>query len=213
MSLLRVDATIQGDRSASSALADVVVDEFATARPEVPVVRRHLGRDPLPAAAWEAAVSGGFTPEADRTPAQREALALAGELAAELQGASSAVLALPLYNFGVSQHVKTWIDLALTGAPQGTRLLDGTPVVLVTTRGGAYGPGPPREGWDHNTDYLRRVLADIWGADLTVVEREFTLVGVNPALDEFTELAALMHKTAEEAAVEAGTALAGRHAA
>ena len=213
MSLLRVDATIQGDRSASSALADVVVDEFATARPEVPVVRRHLGRDPLPAAAWEAAVSGGFTPEADRTPAQREALALAGELAAELQGASSAVLALPLYNFGVSQHVKTWIDLALTGAPQGTRLLDGTPVVLVTTRGGAYGPGTPREGWDHNTDYLRRILVDIWGADLTVIEREFTLVGVNPALDEFTELATLMHKTAEEAAVEAGGALAGRHAA
>jgi len=65
----------------------------------------------------------------------------------------------------------------------------------------------------HNTDYLRRILVDIWGADLTVVEREFTLVGVNPALDDFTEIAALMRKTAEEAAVEAGGALAARHAA
>ncbi|RYU09263.1 FMN-dependent NADH-azoreductase [Nocardioides iriomotensis] len=213
MSLLRVDATIQGDRSASSALADHVLDEFVAARPEVPVVRRHLGRDPLPAAAWQAAVSGGFTPEEDRTADQRDALALAGRLAAELQQASGALLALPLYNFGVSQHVKTWIDLAMAGAPTGTRLLEGTPVVLVTTRGGAYGPGTPRDGWDHNTDYLRRVLADIWGADLTVVEREFTLVGVNPALDEFTELATLMHKTAVEAATEAGATLAGRHAA
>ncbi|MEU4569267.1 NAD(P)H-dependent oxidoreductase [Micromonospora sp. NPDC023956] len=213
MSLLRVDASIQGDRSASGALADLVVDTFTAARPEVPVVRRHLGQDPLPADAWAAAISGGFTPEGDRSPAQREGLATAERLATELRQAASAVFALPLYNFGISQHAKTWLDLALAGAPQGTRLLDGTPTVLVTTRGGAYGPGTPRAGWDHNTDYLRRILVDVWGADLTVVEREFTLVGVNPALDEFSEMAAVMRKTAEEAAVEAGGALANRHAA
>ena len=200
MTLLRVDATIQGDRSASSALADLVVGEFTTARPGVPVVRRHLGRDPLPADAWEAAVLGAFTPEEERTPAQREALGLGGRLPGEQQEATGAVLAFPLYNFGVSQHVKSWIDLVIAGASPGSRLLGGKPVVLVTTRGGAYGPGTPRDGWDHNTAYLRRILVDIWGADLTVVEREFTLVGVNPALDEFKELAALMHKTAEAAA-------------
>jgi len=213
MSVLRVDATIQGDRSASNALADLVLNELLAAHPDVPVVRRHLGRHPLPADAWQAAVSAGFIPEADRTAAQRAALATAERVAAELRDATSVVLALPLYNFGVSQHAKTWIDLALAGAPLGTRLLEGTPTVLVTTRGGAYGPETPRAGWDHNTDYLRRILVDIWGADLTVVEREFTLVGVNPALDEFTEIAALMHKNAAEAATEAGTALAERHAA
>ncbi|WP_416904501.1 FMN-dependent NADH-azoreductase [Micromonospora echinospora] len=213
MSLLRVDASIQGDRSASGALADLVLDTFTAARPEVPVVRRHLGQDPLPADAWAAAISGSFTPVGDRTPTQREALATAERIATELQQATSAVLALPLYNYGISQHAKSWIDLACVGAPQGTRLLDGTPTVLVTTRGGAYGPGTPREGWDHNSDYLRRILVDVWGADLTVVEREFTLVGVNPALDEFSEIAAMMRKNAEEAAAEAGTTLANRHAA
>ncbi|MFI7107404.1 FMN-dependent NADH-azoreductase [Nonomuraea sp. NPDC050227] len=213
MSVLRVDATIQGDRSASSALADLVLDELRAARPGVPVVRRHLGQEPLPAHIWEAAISSRHIPEEGRTAAQREALATAERLAAELQRATSAVLAMPLYNFGVSQHAKTWIDLAIAGTPQGIRLLEGTPTVLVTTRGGAYGPGTPRAGWDHNIDYLRRILVDIWGADLTVVEREFTLVGVNPALDEFTEMAAIMHKTAEEAAGEAGRALAARYAA
>ena len=187
MTLLRVDASIQGPRSAGSALADRVLDRFVTTRPEVPVVRRHLGADPLPATAWADAIAGSFSPDADRSDAQRTALALAGHLAAELRDASAVVLALPLYNFGVSQHVKTWIDLAIAGAPHGSRLLEGTPVVAVVTRGGAYGEGTPREGWDHNTDYLRRILVDIWGADLTVVEREFTLVGVNPALDEFAE--------------------------
>ena len=173
----------------------------------MPVVRRHLGQDPLPADAWSAAVSGGAIPEQDRTPAQREALATAGQVATELQQAKMAVLALPLYNFGVSQHVKTWIDLAVAGSPQGARLLEGTPTVLVTTRGGAYGPGTPREGWDHNTGYLRQILADVWGADLTVVEREFTLVGVNPALDEFIDLAEVIQKEAEQAAVVAGAVL------
>ncbi|WP_148575426.1 FMN-dependent NADH-azoreductase [Nocardioides caldifontis] len=213
MTVLRIDASIQGDRSASSALADLVLEELVATCPHVPVVRRHLGEQPLPADAWQSAVTCGFVPEEERTDRQRESLGIAQTVAGELQQASSAVLALPLYNFGVSQHVKTWIDLALAGAPQGTRLLEGTPTVLVTTRGGAYGPGTPREGWDHNTDYLRRILVDIWGAELTVVEREFTLVGVNPALDEFTELATLMRKTAEESAAEVGTALAARYAA
>ena len=213
MSLLRVDASIQGPRSAGSALADRVLDRFTAARPDVPVVRRHLGQEPLPATAWADAIAGSFAPDADRSDAQREALALAEQLAAELQGATGAVLALPFYNFGVSQHVKTWFDLALAGAPHGARLLDGTPVVAVLTRGGAYGAGTPREGWDHSTDYLRRVLVDVWGADLTLVEREFTLVGVNPALDEFTEVAELMRKNAEEAAATAGESLAARLAA
>src|SRR5688572_16419798 len=213
MTVLRIDASIQGDRSASSALADLVVDELVAEAPSTPVVRRHLGQDPLPADAWAAAVSGSSVPEAERTEAQRAALVTAAQLAGELQEATAVVVAFPLYNFGISQHAKTWIDLALAGAPHGTRLLDGTPTVLVVTRGGAYGPGTPREGWDHNTDYLRTILADTWGADLTVVEREFTLVGVNPALDEFTEIAALLHRTATEAASEAGRALAARSTA
>ena len=83
-------------------------------------------------------------------------------------------------------------------------------MVLVTTRGGAYGPGTPREGWDHSTLFLRRILADVWGAELTVIEREFTLVGVNPALDQFSEAAAEMKQAAEEAAAKAGWALAQR---
>lgn len=213
MSVLRIDSTIQGDRSASSPLADIVLEQLVAAHPGISVVRRHLGRDPLPSHAWADAISASGTPEDDRTPTQREGLALAQQVATELQEATSAVLALPLYNFGVSQHVKTWIDLAIAGAPYGVRLLEGTPTVLVTTRGGAYGAGTPREGWDHSTAYLRRILVDIWGADLTVVERELTLVGVNPALDDFTETAALLRKAAEEAAAEAGAALAARHAA
>lgn len=210
MTLLRIDSSIQGPASSSAALADLVLEEFLAVRPDEQVVARHLGADPLPSDAWGTAIGAAYVPEEERTPAQVAALALGATLADELRQADAAVLALPLYNFGISQHVKTWIDLVLSGGELGERLLEGTPVVLVTTRGGSYAPGTPREGWDHNTDYLRRILVDVWGADLTVVEREFTLVGVNPALDEFTEPAAVMRKLAEEAALHAGAVLAGR---
>ena len=205
MTLFRLDASIFPARSASRALADIVESEWQAAHHGDAVVRRDIGADPLPADAWPQAVAGSHTPEAERTVAQREAVTLASRLAAELADADAVLLAVPLYNFGVSQHVKTWIDLVIAAPRDGQPpLLAGKPVVLVTVRGGAYGAGTPREGWDHSTDYLRRILADVWGADLTVVEREFTLVGVNPALDEFADLAAQMKDAAHIAAREAG---------
>lgn len=210
MSVLRIDASIQGSRSASSELADLAEAGWTAAAPGVGFVRRHVGADPLPADAWPAAIAGGFAPEDQRTPEQRDALALAGTLAEELRQADGAILALPLYNWGVSQHVKTWIDLAIAGGSSGERLLDGKPTVVLTTRGGGYGPGAPREGWDHNTAYLRRIVGDLWGAELTVVERELTLAGVNPAMDAFIEAAALVRKAAQEAAYEAGQSAASR---
>jgi len=54
---------------------------------------------------------------------------------------------------------------------------------------------------------LRRILADVWGAELAVVEREFTLVGANPALDDFADAAAFMPAEAIASAREVGKAL------
>lgn len=210
MTVVRVDSSIQGSRSSSSALADLVMEPVEAQLPDVPVLRRHLGRQPLPAGAWATAVAAAHLPAEQRTAEQRAAITLAQSIAAELAGAEAAVLALPLYNWGVSQHVKTWIDLAIIGGGPGARLLEGKPVVLIVTRGGGYGPGTPKEGWDHATPYLRRILAEVWGADLTVVERELTLVGVNPAMNGLEELAATARTIAEEQAKAAGLALAAR---
>ena len=211
MTLFRLDASINPGQSASRAMADIVEAEWHQAHPGDPVLRRHVGTDPLPADAWANAVTGARTPEPDRSERQRAGVALAARLAGELTGADAVLLAVPLYNFGVSQHIKTWIDLVIA-APRDSSgaepLLAGKPTVLVTVRGGAYGAGTPREGWDHSTGYLRRILADVWGAELTVVEREFTLVGVNPALDDFKELADQFKDAAHAAAAEAGKALA-----
>jgi len=84
----------------------------------------------------------------------------------------------------------------------------GKPAVLVTVRGGAYGAGTPREGWDHATPWMRRILQDVWGLDLRAVEEELALVGVNPALDQFAELAKTMRAKAAALATEHGRSLA-----
>jgi FMN-dependent NADH-azoreductase len=209
VTLLRIDASINPATSASRAIADITEAEWLAVHPGGTVVRRDLGTEPLAAGAWTGALRASWSPEEDRTDEQRAALALAAGLAAELRSADAVLLAVPLYNFGIPQHVKTWIDVVMAGAKSADEaLLAGTPTVLVVVRGGAYGAGTPREGWDHSTGYLRRIIADVWGADLTIVEREFTLVGVNPALDDFKELAGQLKDTAHQAAAEAGRALA-----
>ncbi len=209
MTLFRLDASINPANSSSRAIADIVEAEWQAANAGGAIVRKDLGTEPLPATAWTGAVGAAWTPEEARTGEQRAALALAAGQAEELRSADAALLAVPLYNYGVPQHVKTWIDVVIAGAKSANEaLLEGKPTVLVVVRGGAYGPGTPREGWDHSTGYLRRILADVWGAELTLVEREFTLVGVNPALDDFKDVAAQLKDAAHAAAAAAGKSIA-----
>ncbi|MFN3950670.1 FMN-dependent NADH-azoreductase [Microbacterium sp.] len=215
MTLFRLDASIFPATSASRQLGDLVEAEWSAAHPSSTVVRRDVAADPIPATAWRDSVTSGFTPADQHTDGQREAVALRTLLADELIDAEALLFTVPLYNYGVSQHVKTWFDLAYTDPridPQGTALR-GKPATLVTVLGGNYEPGSPKEGWDHSTGWLRRVFEDVWGLDLTVVHRPFTLVGVNPALDAFTDAAAALKADAEEAAVTAGRTLAASRTA
>jgi FMN-dependent NADH-azoreductase len=211
MSLFRLDASIREEGSHSRAIADIVEQSWSENHPDAKVIRRSVGIDPLPSTLWAQAVSASWVSEDDRSPEQREAAAIAASLGDELLEADALLFAIPLYNFGVSQHFKAWVDVVLTDkrltTPEGPALA-GRPAVLVTVRGGAYGTGTPREGWDHASGWYRRILEDVWQLDVKVVEKEFTLVGVNPALDEFKELAAQMGRDAEALALEHGRHLA-----
>jgi FMN-dependent NADH-azoreductase len=215
MSLFRLDASILPTTSSSRSLADLVEGEWVSAHPSTSVVRRDLAIEPVPATAWADVVTSNFVGAEERTPRQLEARALATTIADELVGAEALLFAVPLYNYGVSQHFKTWFDLAYTDPridPQGTALR-GKPATLVTVLGGNYGPGMPREGWDHSTAWLRRVLEDVWGLDLRVVQRPFTLVGVNPAMDAFADVAAELKEGAENDARTFGRELAASRGA
>jgi FMN-dependent NADH-azoreductase len=211
VTLFRLDASIRVEGSISRAIADIVESEWR-ATGGGPTITRHVGTEPLPSTAWGDAVSAAGVESADMTEGQRDAVALAATLTDELVEADAYLFALPLYNFGISQHMKAWVDLVTTDPRMGpgSTVLEGRPAVLVMARGGSYAAGTPREGWDHASGWMRRILADVWQLDLTEVETEFTLAHVNPALSDFRQLADELRAKAEAAAAVAGRQLGER---
>jgi FMN-dependent NADH-azoreductase len=212
MTLFRLDASIRPEGSVSRDVADTVQSAWMRNHPDDTVVRRDLTADPLPSDAWMSAASATGVPEEEWTPEQRSALELAATLADEVLAGDAAVIASPLYNFGVSQHLKTWIDLLITDPRfgPGAQPLAGRPLTVVMARGGGYGEGTPREGWDHATPYLRRIFADAFGADVTVVVAELTLADVVPAMAELRPIAAESRAEAHKLAEATGRAHAER---
>lgn len=70
------------------------------------------------------------------------------------------LIGAPMYNYSVPAVLKARIDrMSFPGAfidpHTGQSLLRDTKVVVIIARGGAYGAGGPREGWDFQTPYLR----------------------------------------------------------
>jgi FMN-dependent NADH-azoreductase len=207
MTLFRLDASIRPEGSVSRSVADTVQAGWPA-----DVIRRDAGTHPLPADAWPRAVAGSRTPADKRTAEQVEAVGLAAVLVDELVAADAYLFAVPLYNFGVPQSLKAWVDLVITDprmAPGSTPAIAGRPAVLVSVRGGGYGPGTPREGWDHGSPWVRRILADVFRLDLREVDVELTLADVNPAMAELRPMAAESLQAGLALAAEYGSALAG----
>ena len=197
--LLRVDASLRVEGSVSRALADSAHAAWEAEHPDTTVVRRDLGLEPLPADVWPAAATAMLAGGVDLTPKQRAAQALSTSLADELIAADAALIAVPLYNWGIPQHVKTWIDMLLADqrlGVGGSYPLAGRPAIITVARGGGYGPGTPKEGWDHATPYLERIFGDHFKMDVRLAVAELTLAPVTPAMSDLIDLA----KQAEEAA-------------
>ncbi|WP_075298783.1 MULTISPECIES: FMN-dependent NADH-azoreductase [unclassified Pseudonocardia] len=211
MSLLRLDSSIRTENSVSREITDVVERAYREARPEATVVRRDLGVQPVPIDLWNTGVVAGAVADSDRTPEQQAAVRETARLADEAVAADALVIGPPLYNFNVAAHLKTWVDTIVTDArfAPGATPLAGKPVVLVVSRGGGYGPGTPREGWDHGTGWLVRMFGDVWGGDVSVIEAELTLADVVPAMSELRPLAAENRDRARAEAQAAGARCAG----
>jgi FMN-dependent NADH-azoreductase len=211
--LLRVDASIRVDGSVSRALADSAEAAWQAEHPDGVVVRRDLGRHPIPSDVWPAVISAKMGldagPDADRADTA-EAVALAADLAAEVKNADAVLLAVPLYNYGISQHIKTWIDLLLvdTELVSGPGPVQGRPMILTLARGGGYGPGTPREGWDHATPYLERVFGDMFGMTIRKAVAELTLASVTPAMAELIPASKISEEEAHLSAKEHGITVA-----
>src|SRR5260370_8826881 len=97
MSLYMLDASIRVESSHSRVIADIVEQEWRNAHPGEPVIRRHVGVDPIPATTWATAVFAGRTPEESRTDEQKAALALAAALTDQLRAPDALLFPPPPY--------------------------------------------------------------------------------------------------------------------
>ena len=144
MNLLQIKASARREGAHSTRIANALVARLQAAHPAARLTVRDLARHPHPMLD-EAALSALFTPAEQRTPAQAARVALDDALIAEVQAADVRVLGVPMYNFGISVQLKTWIDaLARAGVtfrytengPEG--LLKGKKVYVALARGGRY---------------------------------------------------------------------------
>ncbi|RAY13691.1 FMN-dependent NADH-azoreductase [Actinomadura craniellae] len=199
--LLHVDSSIKGNDSVSRRLSARAVEVWRAAHPGGTVTYRDLGRDPLPHLD-EAGGLARMVPPEQHTPAQAASWALSHRVVDEVRRADTIVLGLPLYNYGVPSSVKSWVDhllapgLAYDPETQ-TGLLDGREFLVLASRGGGYGPGTPREGWDHAEQWLPHGLA-FTGLRPRFITAELTLAAVTPAMAELIPLAEASRTAAEQ---------------
>lgn len=191
--LLHVDSSLQGERSISRRFTAEAADAWRAVNPDGVVVYRDLAAAPLPH--YDAdAHDARMVPPQEHTPAQARAWALAEELVGEVRDADAIIVGAPMYNWGPPTPLKTWIDHLLApglsrDAVTSEGLLGGRDLTIISSRGGAYGPGTPKDGWNHVDGWLEHVLSSI-GLEARIIEVEMTLADVVPALAQFKDLAA-----------------------
>lgn len=200
--LLHIDSSIQGGNSVSRKLTARAAAAWRFAHPGGGVTYRDLGANPLPHLD-EAGGLARLLPPDQHTPAQAESWKLTQALVEEVKAADTVLLGLPLYNYGVPSSVKAWVDhliapgLAFDPETQ-EGLLGGRDFVVIATRGGGYGPGAPREGWDHALPWFPHGLA-VTGLEPRYVEAELTLAKVNPSMASLIPMAEESLAAAEKA--------------
>jgi len=205
--LLHIDSSVfPAGASASRAVADAFLKSWEEQHPEGTVIHRDLAANPVPHLTADAHTAG-FADPATHTPEQAAAFTERVKLIEELEQADAVLIGAPMYNFAIPSTLKAWLDnVILMGRTAGTQdsKLKGTPVTVIASRGGAYGPGTPREGFEYVQTYLRAVLAEALSMDLDFIVPELTLATQNPAMSDLVPLyEASRERALDDAAVKA----------
>ena len=181
MKLLHIDSSALGGASVSRQLTAKVVARWQAADPGTVVdyldlvanAPSHLNADSL-----------GFRMPAGTeglSEVQRRENAVSEALVSQFLAADVVVVGAPLYNFSVPSQLKAWIDrVAQAGrtftytdkGPKG--LAAGKTVVVVSSRGGAYGDD---SAYEHQESYLKVVFGFFGVTDVRIVRAEGLAMG------------------------------------
>ncbi|MEU8379848.1 NAD(P)H-dependent oxidoreductase [Streptosporangium sp. NPDC048865] len=211
--LLHLDASGRGD-SFSRRLGETFVAGWRATHPDGVYTYRDLVADPVPPVdedrvdlATRSSAHGVRDIEtmdqvAAGAPGTARSWANTRPLVEQLLAADVLLLGVPMYNFTVPAAFKAWIDhVTLPWLP-----LKGKSAVVLSARGGAYGPGAPRERFDFQEPYLRAYFSALGLDDVSFVHTELTHAAVMPFLARFRD----RHETSHAAALDAVRDLAAR---
>ncbi|WP_210398151.1 FMN-dependent NADH-azoreductase [Motiliproteus sediminis] len=180
--LLHVDSSVRAANnpnpdhdSISKNIALRFIDTWKKNRPADEYIYRDVGVNP-PDFITQEWIGAVFTPEQERTPAQKERLALSDQLIAEVSAADVILISSPMYNYGMPAQLKAWFDqiirinktfdfdLARGDFPL-QPLLSGKTLVIVTSSGEfGFEKGGIREDSGHLAPHLR-TLSKYLGVD------------------------------------------------
>ena len=183
MTILHVDASINGENSASRAISRSIVDQLTIERGGADVVYRDLAAEPLPHLTLEAFADTSVLDE--------------------FLAADTVVIGAPMYNFTLPTQLKAWIDrIVIAGktfrytenGPEG--LAKGKRVIIALARGGFYAQGSPASALEHLETYLRGLFnfigidPEFVAADGLMISPEQRDQSIRLALGETVRLAA-----------------------
>ncbi|GGP09382.1 NAD(P)H-dependent oxidoreductase [Nonomuraea glycinis] len=192
--LLHLDGSARG-ASISRKLSGVYAETWRAAHPGAGYVYRDLAARPVPhiGEAWtelcDHILEHEITDisryrEAVRTPAQRAAWAIVEPLLDEVVAAEVILIGTPMYNYSIPSALKAWLDQITFPRMS----LAGRSFVVTSARGGAYGPGTPREPYDHQERYLRDFFQGHFRVeDVRFIHAELANARLDPALAHLRE--------------------------
>ena len=152
MTILHIDASINGATSASRKISRSIVDQLTIERGGAEIVYRDLAAEPLAHLTLDAFADSSVLDE--------------------FVAADTVVIGAPMYNFTLPTQLKAWIDRIMiagktfrytANGPEG--LAGGKRVVIALARGGFYEQGSPASALEHLETYLRGI---------------FNLIGIEP---------------------------------
>lgn len=183
MTVLHIDASISGAKSASRVISRSIVEQLLAGQEAGQLVYRDLAEDPLPHLTLDSF---------------EDATVLDEFLAAD-----TVVIGAPMYNFTLPTQLKAWIDrIVIAGktfrytaaGPEG--LAKDKRVIVALARGGFYGHSSPAAALEHLESYLRAIFnfigiePEFVAADGLSVSPEQRELSLRQALGETVLLAA-----------------------
>ncbi len=186
MKILHLDSSVTGPNSVSRPLTSAAAEQLKSANPGAEYVYRDLVKETL--RHYNAVLRTHGAEAQDSTPEQKQELETGKEILAEFLSADTILIGAPMYNFGVPSQLKAWIDLISVpgttfkygdNGPEGQ--CGDKKVIVISTRGGLYGPGSPFEPFDHQQKYLKDIFTFLGVKDITVITAEGVAYGPEKA--------------------------------